>query len=269
MITKLQEIACRIRRHVLTMSHTGRAPHVASCLSCVDILVALYFQHCNIDFDEPAARERDRVLLSKGHAAATLYACLAERGFIPLELLDTFALPGSPLAEHPSYRAVQGIEFTSGSLGHGVGVGTGIALAMKQDNRSGGVYVVVSDGECNEGAIWEAALWAPRQGLGNLTVIVDYNKFQACGPSEEITQLRPLATKWGAFGWNTVEVDGHDLQALIDALSLPSDVPKVIVANTVKGKGISFMENDLEWHYRPPSETDLARALGELSEIRI
>ncbi|MGI6351833.1 MAG: transketolase [Armatimonadota bacterium] len=263
----LARMATRIRRHVVRLSHSGRAPHVGSALSCVDILVALYFRVAQLDPARPRDPGRDRVILSKGHAAAALYACLAERGFLPVERLAEFAAEGSALAEHPSYPTLPGIECTTGSLGHGLGIGAGMATGMRLAGRPGRVFVVVSDGECNEGSTWEAALWAPAQKLTNLCCIVDANGLQATGRTAQITRIEPLVGKWREFGWNALEVDGHDLDALVLALSSPDEErPTAIVARTTKGKGVSFMEDDIEWHYRPPSQEDLLRALAELAE---
>jgi len=243
----------------------AQVAHVASALSCVEILVSLYFGHARVFPREPSLPERDRIILSKGHAAAALYACLAERGFFPTEMLERFACNGSLLGEHPHFGDVPGVECTSGFLGHGLGIGIGMALAMRMAGSKSSVYVVLSDGECNEGSTWEAALWAPAHGLSSVTAIIDFNGLQACGKSTEITCLEPLAGKWAAFGWEALEVDGHDMCAITDALRAPrGEKPRAIVARTVKGKGVSFMEHNLEWHYRPPSPQDLAKALAEL-----
>jgi len=263
----LRKRARAVRRRVVAMSAAARAPHVASALSCVDILVALY---CNVARVSPAAVEspdRDRIILSKGHASAALYACLAECGFIDPACLDSYAADGSMLAEHPSRCMPPGVEVTTGSLGHGLGLGIGLAKAARLQGRDYRVFVVMSDGECNEGSVWEAALWAPRQGLDNLVAIVDFNKLQATGRSCEITQLAPLAQKWQAFGWDAHEIDGHDFAALVGALTAASDGrPRAVIAHTVKGKGVSFMEDDLEWHYRPPTPDDVRRAADELGD---
>lgn len=247
------------------MSHAGQAAHVGSALSCVDLLVALYFDVAKVFPDSPLADARDRIILSKGHASAALYACLAERGFFATELLRGYASDGSPLSEHPSRGTVPGVECSTGSLGHGLGIGSGIAVALRQRGTDSRVFVVMSDGECNEGSTWEAALWAPAQGLDNLTAIVDFNGLQATGRSRELTRLEPLGRKWQDFGWDVSEVDGHNLAELTSALrsSTPGQ-PRLVLAHTVKGKGVSFMEDDLEWHYRPPSADDVDRALAEL-----
>jgi transketolase len=264
-VSELLQKARTIRAHVLRMSSVGKASHVASALSCVEIMVTLYFRVARVDPSRAKDSDRDRVILSKGHGCATLYACLAERGFMEISRLSTYAADGSALAEHPSYGAFPGIEATTGSLGHGLGIATGLALAAKIQENGARVFVVLSDGECNEGSTWEAALWAPRYPLDNLTVIIDFNKLQASGRSTEITQLQPMADKWRAFGWDTVEVDGHDFEQLVAALTAAeAEQPHAVIAHTIKGKGVSFMENDLEWHYRSPNEEDLRRALDEI-----
>ena len=267
LIKELEQKARNVRAHVLRMSCVAKAPHVASSLSCVDMLTAIYFHAARLDPVAPDDPRRDRVILSKGHASAALYACLAERGFFDPALLETYCADGAKLAEHPSFGVLPGVEATTGSLGHGLGLGVGMAMGAKAQAATWRVFVVLSDGECNEGSIWEAAMWAPRHGLRHLTAIVDFNKFQATGRSTQITQLEPLADKWRAFGWDVLEIDGHDYPQLLAALELPTiDRPRAVVAHTVKGKGVSFMQDDLEWHYRPPSAADLARALEELAK---
>jgi transketolase len=242
------------------MAHTGKTPHVGSALSQVDMLVALYFRAMTLS--------EDRFILSKGHGCMSLYATLAERGYFSKAVLDTYAQDGSKLAEHPSPSGIPGIDVATGSLGHGLSIGAGAALARQMDRRPGRTFVMLSDGECNEGSIWEAAMFAAGQRLDNLVVLVDYNKLQAMGRSNEVTGLAPLAEKWRAFGWATRELDGHDMSALVEALEgvpFTPGRPTAIVAHTVKGKGVSFMEDDLEWHYRPPNADDLARALLEIN----
>jgi transketolase len=234
-------------------------------MSCVEILVSLYFRVAKIRPEAPLDDSRDRIILSKGHAAASLYASLAERGFFPVSVLKEFAKEGSTIGEHPCRGALPGVECTSGSLGHGLGLAVGMSYALKLDSNPAKVYVVLSDGDCNEGSTWEAALWAPTQDLGHLTAIVDFNRFQATGRSTEITHLEPLGAKWASFGWEVVEAEGHDFSSLTRALSQRRTIrPRVIVAHTIKGKGVSFMENNLEWHYRPVASEDLEAALAEL-----
>lgn len=266
-VADLAARARAVRAATVRMAHLGRTAHVASALSCVDVLVALYFRVLRAEPPGPTGPSDDRFVLSKGHGCMAWYATLAERGYFPKELLDGYSTDGSPLAEHPPPRGVPGIEVATGSLGHGLSIAAGAALARRMDGRAGRLFCLLSDGECNEGSVWEAAMWAAGRRLDHLVAIVDYNKLQAMGRSEEVTALAPLAEKWRAFGWATREVDGHDLGALVEVLEaapLTPDRPTAIVAHTVKGKGVSFMEDDLEWHYRPPSAEDLARALREL-----
>jgi transketolase len=235
----------------------------------VDILVAAYCGVLQIDPSRADDPQRDRFILSKGHAAAALYAMLAERGFFPPELLDQFNVDGSVLAEQPAPRCAPGVELATGSLGHGLSVGIGLALAARIRGERYRVYALLSDGECNEGQIWEAALFAPAQRLGNLCAIVDYNRWQATGRSDEIMALRPLKEKWEAFGWRAVAVDGHDPAALAQALgtvTAEGTQPLAIVANTVKGKGVSFMEDDNNWHYRVPTAREVRDAWRELGQ---
>jgi len=210
---------------------------------------------------------RDRFILSKGHAAKALYATLAYRGFFDVALLQTFNEPGGCLPEHPGPHCVPGVEAATGSLGHGLSLGLGMALAGRVARRDYRTYVLVSDGECNEGSVWEAAMMAASQSISSLTVIVDFNKWQATGRSEDVLALAPLADKWRAFGWDACDVDGHDTESLAEALD-PSAArgskPRAIIAHTVKGKGISFMEDDNNWHYRIPTADELDAALQEL-----
>jgi len=260
-----------VRAATVRMAHDGRTPHVGSALSCVDILVALYFHAMDVDPRAKRPADQDLFVLSKGHGCMSYYATLAERGYFPASLLATYARNGGALPEHPTPGAVPGITVATGSLGHGLSIAAGMALARTIDGRPGRVFVLLSDGECNEGSVWEAAMFAAGRRLERLVAIVDYNKLQAMGRSEEITALAPLADKWQSFGWATREVDGHDLAALVrtlDALPLGVGQPSALVAHTVKGKGVSFMEDDTEWHYRPPSDADLARALEELGVER-
>ena len=259
--------ARRVRAATVRMAHEGHTSHVASALSCVDILVAIYFHSMRFLPGSPDLQPEDFFVLSKGHGCMAWYATLAERGFFPPEVLREYSKNGGRLAEHPSPDSVPGVEVATGSLGHGLAIASGVALGRRLDGRPGRSFAVLSDGECNEGSIWESAMFAARWKLDNLVAIVDYNKFQAMGPTAETTALAPLAEKWRAFGWETHEVDGHDLPALVRVLdAAPTAVgkPTAIVAHTIKGKGVSFMEADLEWHYRPPNAADLERALLEI-----
>jgi transketolase len=250
------------------MSHRAGTPHLGSALSCVDILVAAYWGELNLNPRRPSDPNRDRFLFSKGHAASTLYAALALRGYFPEALLETYAEAGSALGEHPS-PDLPGIEVAAGSLGHGLPLGLGMALAARIQSRPYRVYVLMSDGECNEGSVWEAALLAPAQRLDRVAVIIDYNKWQATGRSNEVMALHPLKAKWEAFGWSACEVDGHDPAALADILrDVPdgSGRPVAIIAHTTKGKGVSFMEDDNNWHYRVPNWDELGLAKMELMQ---
>lgn len=266
-VDALRARARGVRAAIVQMAHDGRTPHVASALSCADLLVALYFHTMRVDPAVPAAESVDRFIMSKGHGCMAYYATLAARGYFPPALLATYAQDGSALAEHPGLTGVPGIEVATGSLGHGLAVAAGAALARSLDRRVGRTFVLLSDGECDEGSVWEAAMFAAGRHLDQLVAIVDYNKWQAMGRSNEVTALAPLAAKWEAFGWTTREIDGHDMGAIVtalDALPFAAGRPSTIIAHTVKGKGVSFMEDDLEWHYRPPSDDDLARALAEI-----
>ena len=263
----LRALSARIRARVVSMSHAGDAAHLGSALSCVDILVAAYFGALRLDPAQPRWPGRDRFILSKGHAAMALYAVLAERGVIDPALLDTFNHEGSQLAEHPPAHGVPGVEAATGSLGHGLPIACGMALAAKVRGERHRVIALLSDGECNEGSVWEAALFAPAKGLDQLTAVIDYNRWQATDRSDEVLALPPLADKWRAFQWHVEEADGHDPEALAQLLAQPSPrpgQPRAVIAHTVKGKGVSFMEDDNNWHYRVPDEGEVAAAHREL-----
>ena len=266
-IAELEEIARRLRFKLIQMSHAAGTPHLGSALSCVDILVAAYWGFLKIDAKNPDDPLRDRFILSKGHAATALYATLAERGFFPREWLDKFAQHGSPLAEQPAPDCAPGVELATGSLGHGLPVALGMALAGRILGQSFRLVVVMSDGECNEGTVWEAAMFAPNQKLSNLTIVVDYNKWQATGRSNEVMALPSLRDKFSAFGWRARDVNGHNISELIEALNTapdPSGKPSAIIADTVKGKGVSFMEDDNNWHYRIPTAEEVEKTKEEL-----
>jgi len=266
-LEELQQIAARIRYRIIEMSRYGKAPHLGSSLSCVDLIVAAYFHFLRISPKDPSAPQRDRFFLSKGHAVSTLYAVLAEKGFFPLELLKTFNKDGSSLPEHPTPHCVPGVEVATGSLGHGLSLGLGHALAANIQNIPYRTMVLMSDGECNEGSVWEAALFAPIHKLDHLIAIVDFNKWQATGRSEQIMNLSPLKEKWSAFGWQAYEINGHSLEEILAVFSKIPETPgkpTAIIAHTVKGKGVSFMEDDNNWHYRIPTDEDLQKAKQEL-----
>ncbi len=255
------------RRWIIAMSAHAKTGHVGSCLSPIDVLVALYFHAMRVNPLEPAWPDRDRMILSKGHAAAALYTVLAARGFIPADLLWTYLGDGSALAGHVVTR-VPGVELSTGSLGHGLGVGAGLALGAKHAGASWRTFVVLSDGECDEGSTWEAALSAGANGLDRLVAIVDANQMQALGRVSDVMPLEPLAEKWRSFGWNVVDLDGHDLGALcraFDALPAATGKPTAIIARTILGKGVSFMEDRVEWHYLTPTADQVIQALAELA----
>lgn len=261
------ELARRIRCHCLLMTNRANASHIGSSLSIAEILAVLYGRAMQFDPKVPDWTGRDRFILSKGHGCAALYAVLAECGFFPLEWLDTYYLDGTRLPGHATHKGAPGIELSTGSLGHGLPVGVGMALAAKRDGRQHRVFVVLSDGECDEGSNWEAALFAPQHKLDNLIVIVDYNKIQSLGFVKDVIDLDPLSEKWRAFNWAAREVDGHDLDQLEHLLThVPFEPgrPSCIVAHTIKGKGVSFMENQLQYHYTPPRGEELALALAEV-----
>jgi transketolase len=263
------DLARRVRRDVLRMVHRARASHVGTCLSIADLLAVLYADVLRVDPARPDAPQRDRFLLSKGHGGAALYAVLAERGFFPAAWLDDYCADGSRLAGHATHHGVPGVEVSTGSLGHGLPIACGMALSAKRTVRPGRVVALLSDGECDEGSTWEAALFAPQHRLDNLVAIVDYNGIQSFGRVADVLDLEPLADKWRAFRWSVREVDGHDHAALartFAALPFEAGRPSAIVARTVKGKGVPFMEDDLAWHYRSPSDEQLAAALAALGE---
>ena len=262
---KFEEICKSVRRDVAKMMHRSFSSHIGGCYSVTEILVTLYFEILDVDSAHPSKDDRDILLLSKAHSSAALYSVLAKKGFFPKENLDTYYLDGGKLPGHLDKEAAPGVEFSFGSLGHGLSVGVGMALANKRMNNSGKVFVILGDGECNEGSVWEAVMFAPHHNLSNLTVIIDYNKIQSFGSTNEVINQEPIAEKWKSFGWKVVEIDGHSHDELLNAFNLPHEnLPKMILANTVKGKGVSFMENSLAWHYKSPNDEELELALKEL-----
>ncbi len=261
--------ANRVRIKTLQMIHRARSSHIGSAFSMAELLAVLYGKILRVDPLRPQWEQRDRFVLSKGHACAPLYAVLAERGFFPSAWLDDFYQDGSRLAGHVSHVGVPGVEVSTGSLGHGLPIACGMALAGKRDGQSHRVFALLSDGECDEGSNWEAALFAPHHRLDNLIVIVDYNKIQSLGTVEEVLGLEPFAEKWRAFGWAVREIDGHNCGQIEQALaSVPWEAgkPTCVIAHTVKGKGVSFMEKNLLWHYRAPNHQEMAAAMVELGE---
>jgi transketolase len=249
------------------MISQAKTSHIGSCLSVADILAVLYGHTLRIDPKQPQWADRDRLIMSKGHAAAVTYAAVAEAGFMPLARLEEYARNGGQLYGHVTNAGVPGVELSSGSLGHGLPVGVGMALAGKRGKGPWRVFVVMSDGEMDEGSNWEAILFAGHHRLDNLIAVIDYNKIQSLDLVEKTLSLEPLADKFRAFGWSTVEVDGHDVTALrkvLDAAPLEPGRPTAVIGHTIKGKGVSWMEGKVLWHYKPPTEDELVKALAEL-----
>jgi len=261
-----ERLALRLRVQAVRMVHAVNASHIGACLSIADILAVLYGRLLRVDPAQPDWPLRDRFILSKGHAAAILYAALAERGFLGEAELEEYCRPGARLTGHVSHY-VPGVEVSTGSLGHGLSVGCGMALAGKREGRDYRVFVLLSDGELDEGSNWEPILFAAHHGLDNLVAVVDHNRLQGFGAVEDVLDLEPLAAKWEAFGWKTAELDGHDHESLLSTLGrlpLAAGRPSVIVAHTVKGKGVGYMEDSLAWHYKSPNGEQLQEALDEI-----
>lgn len=263
-MTDTRELALKLRRHVVQMCSRGGSSHVGSGLSIADIVAVLYGKVLRIDPADPDWNGRDRFILSKGHAGACVYAALAECGFFDVAELTSHYRNGSRLSGHVSHSQVPGVELSTGSLGHGLGVGAGMAFNLKRLGGDQKVFVVLSDGECDEGSTWEAALFAAHHELGNLCAIIDYNKLQSLGPVSDTINLEPLAAKWRAFGWQALRVDGHDHDQLQSVLKECPQRPTCVVADTVKGRGVSFMENQVLWHYRSPRDDEYVAAMREL-----
>ncbi|MFQ7073539.1 MAG: transketolase [Christensenellales bacterium] len=255
------------------MTHISRGSHIGAIFSVAEIMAVLYTRILRVDPKNPQWENRDRLILSKGHAGASVYAALAERGFFPVEELSTHYANGSRLSGHVSHKGVPGVEFSTGSLGHGLSVAAGMALGGKKDNADWRVYCVLGDGECDEGSVWEAALQAHQYKLDNLVAIIDHNRMQSLDFCENTLALEPFGDKWRAFGWNVIETDGNDVDAVEKALrqaqeNRGSGRPTVVIAVTTKGKGVSFMENDILWHYRTPQGEEYDAALAELEAQR-
>lgn len=268
----LQRKARALRATCVQLAHDGREGHLNGALSCIDILIALYYHWLNVSPDDPKRPERDRFIFSKGHACTALYAVLADKGFIPKELLARYAQNDSPLPSHPCIHALPLLECSAGSLGHGLGMASGLAYGLKLDGNSARAAALISDGECNEGSTWEAAMFAAAKKLDNLLLVVDYNGVQSVGRSDELMGHTSLEEKFRAFGWEARTVDGLDTAALIEVLAtfpFAAGRPSAIIAKTRAGAGVSFMEDQVLWHYRVPSDDDLARALAELGEAPI
>ena len=269
-ISDLETIARRLRRHAIRMIAEANSGHPGGSLSAADIVTALYFggllRH---DPQRPDWPDRDRFILSKGHGAPILYAALAERGYFPVEELLSLRQVDSRLQGHPVQGVTPGVEASTGSLGQGLSIGIGHAIAGRLDGKSFRTWVLLGDGECQEGQVWEAAMAAPNYELDTLTAVVDWNRYQLDGAVEDIQSLEPFAAKWEAFGWNVLEIDGHDMAAVVDALTAAThhrDQPTCIIATTVKGKGVSFMEHNNEFHGKAPSKEQLEVALTQLAD---
>jgi transketolase len=265
---ELRALARKLRSHTLVMISRAKTSHIGSCLSVADILAVLYGRILRFDPKRPALPSRDRLIVSKGHAAAIVYAAVAEAGFMPVERLEEFARNGGQLYGHVTHGGVPGIEMSSGSLGHGLPVGAGMALTGKRAGEPWRVFVVMSDGELDEGSNWEAMLFAGHHQLDNLTIIIDYNKIQSLDWVDKTLRLEPLADKFRAFGWSVREVDGHDVKDLsstLELVPLEPGRPNAIIAHTVKGKGVSWMEGKVLWHYKQPTPDELVTALEEVA----
>jgi transketolase len=267
-VKEIEGKAGRLRQDVVSMIARAGSGHPGGSLSAADIVACLYFWEMRYDSQNPSWEERDRFVLSKGHAAPILYAVLAESGYFERDLLKTLRQTGSPLQGHPDMRKLPGVEASTGSLGQGFGWALGMALSARLDSRSSRVYVLLGDGEIQEGIVWEAAMAAAHYRLDNLVAFVDHNGLQIDGPLTEVMSVDPIPDKFKAFGWNTLEVDGHDMTAIMEALDSARSYkgkPTAIVARTVKGKGCSFMEDNVEWHGKAPSLEEVNRALLEMA----
>lgn len=261
------QLAKDVRLKVLKMIHQAKEAHIGSSLSCIEILIALYYNILSINPEDPSSEDRDRFVLSKGHAVAALYAVLSQRGFFSEKDLQQYCKEGTKMAGHSTYQCMPGVEVSTGSLGHGLPMASGLALAAKNDKKEYRVFALLSDGECQEGSNWEAALFASHHRLSNLVAIIDYNKIQAMGRTREVLDIEPLKEKWQSFGWSVKEVDGHsvgELTAVLSEAPFEKESPSLIVAHTVKGKGISFLEDKLISHYKHFSEEEYKKALEEL-----
>lgn len=269
LIQELKQKANAIRQNIITMLVPAKSGHPGGSLSAADILSVLYFHEMRIKADEPNWPERDRFVLSKGHAAPVLYAALAEKGYFPKEEILGLRQTGRMLQGHPDMKRIPGVDMSTGSLGQGLSAANGMALAGKLDQKDFHVYVLLGDGEIGEGQVWEAAMAAAHYRLDNLTAILDFNGLQIDGPTDEVMSSKPLPDKWRAFGWHVIEVDGNDIEALLKAMAEAKetkDKPTILIAHTVKGKGVSFMENQVGWHGSAPSAEQGEQALKELRE---
>lgn len=262
---KYLKLAKGVRRKIIRISHTAKVGHVGSAFSIVEILIALYFEIIKIDKKTIKDDKRDRFILSKGHAAPALYAVLHEKGLLTGKNLADYCRNNSIFEEHPKHH-IAPVEVSTGSLGHGLSIGAGLAMGSKLKKQLSKIFVLMSDAECDEGEVWEAALFAGHHKLNNLYLFLDYNKVQALGTTKDVLDLEPLAQKWQAFGWNTLEVDGHDISAIISAWmdNNNNSGPTIFICHTIRGKGVSFMEHVIDWHYKNPDDKDLKKSLEEL-----
>lgn len=269
-IAALEARSRAVRRHIVEMTANAGVGHQGGPLSATDLFVALYFHALRIDPARPDWPDRDRFVLSKGHGASGFYATLAERGFFPIDELLTFGLLNSRLQLHPDLHLLPGVEASTGSLGQGISIAVGMALGAKMDHRPFHVYTMISDGESQEGQIWEAAMAAANWQLDTLTAVLDYNDVQQSGSVSHQMDIAPVVDKWRAFRWHTLEIDGHDMAAIVHALDEARSVvgkPTIIIAHTVKGKGVSYMEHSFEWHSKPLTPELTAQALSELEAL--
>jgi transketolase len=268
-IAQLQAQAREIRVDILEMIYTVQSGHPGGSLSATDIVTALYFHFMRVDPHHPDWPDRDRFILSKGHACPVLYATLARKGFFPVEELHTLREINGRLQGHPDMNKTPGLDMSTGSLGQGLSAGVGMALGLKLDGRKSRVYVMLGDGELNEGQIWEAALSASKYHLDNLIAILDYNNLQLDGTCDVVMPIEPLVDKWHSFNWQVFEMDGHNMGEIIETIQRAQEVkgfPSIIIAQTIKGKGVSFMENECDWHGKPPNDQQYQQALAELSQ---
>jgi transketolase len=264
------EFALEARKDILRTLHKALQSHIGSCLSCIDIMAVLYNGILQLDPKRPNMPNRDRFVLSKGHAICSLLVCLAKRGFIPKSDLDLYCRDGSNYTGHPIRDFIPGIEISAGSLGHGLPMATGMAVACRKKGDTGRIFCLMGDGECNEGSVWEAVMFAAKHRLSNLTVIVDRNRLQSYGWDKDVLNMDDIAEKFRVFGWEAVDINGHDYSLIENKLGTqPKHKPFAIVAHTIKGKGISFMENKLEWHFLSPKQTDYESGMKELNSCVI
>lgn len=266
-ITELSRIAANVRKNALTAVHAAASGHPGGSLSIADVLTLLYFEVMNVDPKDPKNAGRDRFVLSKGHCAPALYSVLAERGFFQKEDIKTFRKAGSYLQGHPDMKAIPGVDMSSGSLGQGISAANGMALAGKIDNKDYRVYTILGDGELQEGQVWEAAMYAPHYKLDNLTAFVDFNGLQIDGNIKDVMSPLPIDKKFETFGWHVIVCDGHDFRAILSAIEeakATKGKPTMIILKTIKGKGVSFMENNAAWHGNAPNDEQYEQAMKEL-----